>query len=477
MPVHQADPGKAGEIGRLRPPGEFMDDLFQNAARPAEPPVRTVSQLTRLIRMSLEGSFPEVWVEGEVSNLRIPASGHCYFTLKDEGAQIQAVIWKSAMRGLRARPADGMAVRVTGAVTVFEKGGQYQLAVRQVELRDAKGDLLRQFESLKARLQAEGLFDPARKRPLPALPRHIGVVTSPTGAAIQDILKVFAMRFPNLHVVIAPARVQGAGAAEDIAGWIDRLNRTGGLDVLIVGRGGGSLEDLWCFNEEVVARAVAASRIPVISAVGHEVDFTICDFVADVRAPTPSAAAEMVVGRKTDLEEQLRGVSRRLAMGLERRRAWAQRLETLKGGLRAGLREAVGAARRRLEAAAGSPGFREPGQLARQSREQLIRWKAGMRRALENRARNTGQQLDGVAGRLARAPRVALEARRAVVLQRAAQLRALNPLAILTRGYSVTLDGQGRVVQSVRAVRPGLRLRTRVRDGEFQSEVIPDHDT
>ncbi len=454
-----------------------MDDLFQNAARPAEPPVRTVSQLTRLIRMSLEGGFPQVRVEGEVSNLRLPASGHCYFTLKDEGAQIQAVIWKSALRGLRAQPADGMAVRVQGAVTVFEKGGQYQIAVRQVELRDAKGDLLRQFEALKARLQAEGLFDAARKRPLPALPRHIGVVTSPTGAAIQDILKVFAMRFPNLHVVIAPARVQGAGAAADIAFWIDQLNRRGGLDVLIVGRGGGSLEDLWCFNEEAVARAVAASHIPVISAVGHEVDFTICDFVADVRAPTPSAAAEMVVGRKADLEERLRGFSRRLAQGLERRRAWAERLETLKGGLRAGLREAVGIARRRLEAASGSRGFQEPGQVARQSRERLIRWKTGLRRALENRKRNADQQLDGLAARLVRTPRVTLEARRAVVTHRSAQLRALNPLAILTRGYSVTLDDQNRVVHSVRAIKPGMRLRTRVTDGEFQSEVTPDHDT
>ncbi len=432
-----------------------MEDLFETLGRAAELPVRTVTQLTRLIRGSLERAFPDVRVEGEVSNLRVPASGHWYFTLKDEGAQLQAVIWRSAVPGLRARPEDGMAVRLHGAITVFEKGGQYQISVRQVELRDVKGDLLRRFEALKARLLAEGLFDPARKRPLPMLPRHIGVVTSPTGAAIRDILKVFSTRFPNLHVVVAPARVQGEGAAGDIAGWIDTLNRIDGLDVIIVGRGGGSLEDLWCFNEEAVARAVAASRIPVISAVGHEIDFTICDFAADVRAPTPSAAAEMVVGRKADLEERLQGLLRRLASGA---------------------RETLGSARRRAAAAAASPAFLEPIQIVRHGRERLARRRDGLVRALENRAFNAGQQLDHLALRLSRSPRVALEARRAAVARRAAQLKALNPLAILNRGYSVTLDNGGRVVQSVRAVRPGDRIRTRVADGEFQSEVKPDHD-
>lgn len=453
-----------------------MEDLFQNADPAAEPPVQTVSQLSRLIRGTLERRFPEVRVDGEVSNLRIPASGHWYFTLKDEGAQIQAVIWRSAVGGLRVRPEEGMAVRVRGGLTVFERGGQYQIAVRQVELRDAKGDRLRQFEALKAKLAADGLFDPARKRPLPMLPRHIGVVTSPTGAAIRDLLTVFAARFPNLHVVLAPARVQGEGAAEDIAGWIEALNRFGGLDAIIVGRGGGSLEDLWCFNEEPVARAVAASRIPVISAVGHETDFTLCDFAADLRAPTPSAAAEMVVGRKSDLEERLRHLHRRLAGGLARRRVWAARLETLARGMRAGARETLADFRRRVDAAAAAPGFLEPRQIVRHGREQLARRRDGLARALENRARHAAQHLDSLALRLARAPRAALETRRAAVDRRAAQLTALNPLAILNRGYSVTLDRAGRVVHSVRAVRPGDRIRTRVTDGEFQSEVTPDHD-
>lgn len=453
-----------------------MDDLFQNVARPGEPPVRSVTQLTRMIRMTLEGTYGDVRVEGEVSNLRIPASGHCYFTLKDEGAQIQAVVWKAALRGLGVRPEEGMAVRLTGSVTVFEKGGQYQLSVRQAELRDAKGDLLRRFEALKAGLKAEGLFEPGRKRPLPMLPRRIAVVTSPTGAAIRDILKVFAMRFPNLHIVIAPARVQGEGAAREIAFWIERLNLMGGFDVMIVGRGGGSLEDLWCFNEEPVARAVAASRIPVISAVGHETDFTICDFVADARAPTPSAAAEMVVGRKADLEDRLAGFARRLVRGLEARKALSVRLDTLSRSLGGGVRQSLKRVQQRFEAAACSHGFREPVLVVRHSRERLARWGAGLNRALEGRTRNAAQQVDHLTARLCRAPRAALESRQALVARHEAQLRVLNPLAILTRGYSVTLDGEGRVVQSVRAVAPGQRVRTRVSDGEFQSEVLPDHE-
>lgn len=450
-----------------------MDDLFESAAKRAEPPVRTVAQLTRLIRISLEGAFPDVRVEGEVSNLRVPASGHCYFTLKDADAQIACVVWKSAVRALKVRLEEGMAVRLTGSVTVFEKGGSYQLSVRQAELRDAKGDLLRRFEALKAKLQAEGLFDPRRKRPLPRFPRRIGVVTSPTGAAIRDILKVFDRRFPDLHVVIGPARVQGEGAAEDIAWWIDALNARGGLDVLIVGRGGGSIEDLWCFNEEAVARAVARSRIPVISAVGHETDFTICDFTADLRAPTPSAAAEMVVDCKADLEARLRELGRRLRAGLEPRRALAARLNALARALKAGLRESTAAARRRLEAAACSHGFREPRLLVRRGRERLDRRCEGLARALEGRLRNAEQQVDALAARLARAPRGALETMRRGVDHRAVQLRAFNPLAILKRGYSVTLDDQGRVVQTVKAAVPGRRIRTRVADGDFQSEVIP----
>ncbi|OGV74134.1 MAG: exodeoxyribonuclease VII large subunit, partial [Lentisphaerae bacterium RIFOXYA12_FULL_60_10] len=254
----------------------------------------TVTELTRRIRAALEQGIGPVVVEGEVSNVRRPSSGHCYFTLKDETAQIAAVLFRGVLETLRIVPKDGLQVRVRGELTVYEKNGNYQILVRHLE-ETGRGSLQARFEQLKSRLQQEGLFDAARKRPLPVLPRHIGIVTSPTGAAIRDILQVLSRRFPNLHVLVAPVRVQGDGAAEAIAAAIDRLNQRADLDVLIIGRGGGSLEDLWAFNEEVVARAVFRSRLPVISAVGHEIDFTISDFVADVRAPTPSAAAEIVV--------------------------------------------------------------------------------------------------------------------------------------------------------------------------------------
>jgi exodeoxyribonuclease VII large subunit len=253
--------------------------------------VYQVSELTRALKALIESSIGSVWIEGEISNLRRPPSGHLYFTVKDATAQISAVLFKGNQRGLTFIPRDGLLVRVQGDVTVYEHGGNYQVIVRQMRESGA-GALQARFEALKARLQAEGLFDPSRKKPLPLLPRRVGIVTSPTGAVIRDILNVLGRRFPNLHLMLVPVRVQGAGAAEEVAAAIDLLNERGEVDVMIVGRGGGSMEDLWCFNEEVVARAIARSRIPVISAVGHETDFTISDFVADVRAPTPSAAAE-----------------------------------------------------------------------------------------------------------------------------------------------------------------------------------------
>ena len=276
----------------------------------AERRVLTVTELTRLIKAALESEVGTVWVEGEVSNLRQPSSGHLYFTVKDANAQITAVLFRGDQQRLKFKPRDGLQVRVYGEISVYERSGNYQIIVRVLE-EAGKGALQAKFEELKEKLQKEGLFDPARKKAIPLLPRHVGVVTSPTGAAIHDILNVISRRFPNLHLVLAPVKVQGEGAAREIAAAIEFLNRRGGFDVLIVGRGGGSLEDLWCFNEEIVARAIAASRIPVISAVGHEIDFTISDFVADLRAATPSAAAELVVGRKDAFEGTLDELTRR----------------------------------------------------------------------------------------------------------------------------------------------------------------------
>ncbi|HKQ97893.1 MAG TPA: exodeoxyribonuclease VII large subunit, partial [Candidatus Polarisedimenticolia bacterium] len=266
--------------------------------------ILTVAELNALVGELLRESLPAVWVEGEISNLRRYPSGHTYFTLKDDQAQVSAVLFRGQASWLKFRPEDGLKVIAHGRVGLYEARGGYQIVVERLEPAGL-GALQLALEQLKARLAAEGLLDPARKRPLPLLPRRIGIVTSERGAALRDILRVLERRFAQVGVVIAPARVQGDGAAEEIAAAIAALNRLGGLDALIVARGGGSIEDLWAFNEEIVARAIAASAVPVISAVGHETDVTLADLVADLRAPTPSAAAEMVIVSRREIVDRL----------------------------------------------------------------------------------------------------------------------------------------------------------------------------
>lgn len=423
-----------------------MNGLRAESGRPR---IYTVTELTRMIRGTLESSFPAVCVEGELSNVRQPGSGHTYFTIKDAGAQIRAVIWRSDLRGMPVVPRDGMQVRVYGALTVYERDGSYQMTVRRLE-EGGKGSLQAAFEALKKKLAEEGLFEPSRKRPLPRLPRHIGIVTSPTGAAIRDILTILGRRFPNLHVVIAPARVQGAGAAEEIAAAIDLLNDRGGLDVLIVGRGGGSLEDLWCFNEEIVARAMARSAIPVVSAVGHETDFTISDFVADLRAPTPSAAAELVVGRKDEFLQALAHQSRSMT-----------RL------LRQSLLEAKG----RFAGVARSHVFHEPAHIARVYRQKIDRLRMLSRNLLERQFRDRQQRTDDLAMRMMHVVKLEFSTRTEQVKGLDRQLAAYNPLAVLKRGYSITFKADGRAVRRADEVRRGDTVRTRVGEGEFESEV------
>src|SRR5205809_2094198 len=278
-------------------------DLFQQSSK-----VFTVAELTRQIRGTLETKFGAVWVQGEISNYKLHPSGHQYFTLKDQRAQISCVIWRDTMAPLRQPLADGAQVQVYGTVTVFEARGQYQLNVQILQPRGV-GVLQAKFEALKRKLEAEGLFAPERKRPLPKFPRRIGIVTSPTGAAIRDMLNVLRRRAPWLQILISPVRVQGAGAAQEIAVAIREFTLPSEafapLDLIVVTRGGGSIEDLWEFNEEIVARAILNYTVPIVSAVGHEIDFTICDFVADLRAPTPSAAAELIVPDIADLERRL----------------------------------------------------------------------------------------------------------------------------------------------------------------------------
>lgn len=284
----------------------------------------TVSALTQRIKTSLESSFPSLAIVGELSNVKLHSSGHLYFTLKDEGAQLSGVMWRSRVPSLKFRPADGTKVVVQGRLTVYEVRGTYQVDVSSMRTLGA-GDLQAAFEELKRRLMAEGLFDPGRKRPLPAYPESIGLITSPTGAVLHDMLHVFRRRYPVVSLVFRPTRVQGAGAAQDIVEALNEMNALGQLDLVILARGGGSLEDLWPFNEEIVARAIAASRIPVVSGVGHEVDFTIADFVADLRAPTPTAAAEMAVPDRRALIEVLENSRYTMSSAIENRIALYRR--------------------------------------------------------------------------------------------------------------------------------------------------------
>ena len=326
-------------------PFEEPDETLEEAERqPPEPRRRilTVSELTAQVRSLLEEQFFEIWVEGELSNCKVWNTGHLYFTLKDATAQIKAVMFRSSLRLLRFKPQDGLRVVARGRISVYDPKGEYQIVCEHLE-PEGLGALQLAFDQLKQRLASEGLFDRARKRPLPALPRKIGIVTSLDGAAVRDIINVLRRRYANAHLVIRPTRVQGDGAALDIARGLRAIARVKGVDVIVVGRGGGSIEDLWSFNQEVVARAIAGSPVPVISAVGHETDVTIADFVADVRAPTPSAAAEMVVARKDEfvarIDRLVRGVSAAMAARTHRLEARLRALESRSGfaGMRAHL--------------------------------------------------------------------------------------------------------------------------------------------
>jgi exodeoxyribonuclease VII large subunit len=442
------------------------------APRPAARRAWTVTQLTERIRGALEVEFFDVWVEGEVSNLRTAASGHWYFSLKDENSQIQAVLWKSAARLVRFKPRDGLKVLARGSLGVFAPRGEYRLSVEVLEPL-GKGSLQQAFEELKERLEKEGLFAASRKRPLPVLPRRIAIVTSPQGAVIQDILRVLARRYANLEVLIYPARVQGPEASAEIVQGLRALDRVPGLDVLIVARGGGSLEDLWPFNEERVARALAASRVPTISAVGHETDFTIADFVADLRAPTPSAAAERVVQAKTEIRARIDDLARRVAAaaGLRltrvrarvaavtahrvfaaergRIRGQAQRVDDLARRAETGLRRQVERARDRLRRG--------------RERAEAFRWD----RQLAARREGLAARRD----RLRSLARAELAARRAALGRSAAQLESLSPLSVLSRGYALVWDARGRLLRDPAAVATGDALAIRLHGGGLRAAV------
>jgi exodeoxyribonuclease VII large subunit len=437
-----------------------MSDLFslpfeedKAAPRGPAPPARrvlTVSELTAAIRGILETSFGDVWVEGEISNCRAWNTGHVYFTLKDGDAQIKAVIFRSAVRYLKFKPEDGLHVIARGRLGVYDPKGEYQIVCEHLEPHGL-GALQLAFEQLKKKLQAEGLFDRARKRPLPSLPRKIGIVTSLDGAALRDIIKVLRRRHPNAHLVIRPTRVQGDGAAADVAEALRAIVKIRHVDVVIVGRGGGSIEDLQAFNQEPVARAIAASPVPVVSAVGHEVDVTIADFVADLRAPTPSAAAEMVVAAKDEFCARIDRLSHRLRTSVETRLA-------LRGRHAAELTHQL----RRVGVA----------HVAR--RERLYR---ALRLRLE--ARDLRRGLAGIRARLTSADgRLSAAATRtrhradARLRTLAGRLENLSPLAVLARGYAVCWNAdRTAIIRRAAAASPGDRVRVTLHEGELDCEV------
>jgi exodeoxyribonuclease VII large subunit len=390
--------------------------------------VYTVSELSRGVKSLLETSFRELWVEGEISGYKLSAAGHIYFDLKDAASNISAVMFRGPAAGLKFEPQNGLLVRARGGVTTYDKQSKYQLMVKEL-VPAGIGPLQLAFEQLKKKLQDEGLFDPARKRTIPALPQKIGVVTSPTGAAIRDILSVLGRRYANLHIIIAPVKVQGAGSKEEIAQAIKDLNAGfPDIDVMLVGRGGGSMEDLWSFNEELVARAIAGSKIPVISCVGHETDFTIADFVADLRAATPSAAAELVVRSKVELAANIAQLEKRLLQSL---RIY---YENLSG---------------RFLRLAGHRAFRDPMTMLERPTQRLDQAVEGLFYAGEDRVRRAGERLNLHSQKLA----------------------ALSPLFPLRKGYAIVKDAAGKAVRSAAGLKAGDRLDLRFAEGRAGAEV------
>jgi len=390
--------------------------------------IYTVSELTKYVRVILEDSFPAVWIEGEISNFVLHSSGHMYFTMKDSGATLKCAMFARSNAKLKFKPKDGMKVICFGKLSVYEARGDYQLIAEEIEPKGI-GALQLQFQQLKEKLQKEGLFDQAHKAAIPFLPMRIGIVTSPTGAAIRDFLNISRRRFSNVEIIINPVKVQGESAKNEIAAAITEFNKLKNIDVMIVTRGGGSLEDLWPFNEEVVARAIYASGIPVISAVGHEVDYTISDFVADFRAPTPSAAAELVIPRKEDLTALIDTATTRLRNALD--------------GKLTRLSE-------RLEALKGSYILKQPLNIITQYEQTIDGFLKEISVSVDHFLKMKGENHNRLS----------------------AQIEAFNPLAILKRGYSVTVKlPQGEILKDAGALKVGDMIETKLGKGKFKSRV------
>lgn len=400
-----------------------MDPITTESA----PRVWSVSELNHLVKEVLEGSFEPFWLRGEIGDITLHRSGHVYFTLKDAGSQVPAVMFRGVETARRLELRTGVEIEVYGRLTVYEPRGAYQVLAQLIRPKGI-GDLQKRFEELKARLRAEGLFDAERKRPVPVLPRCVGLVTSPEGAAIRDFLRLLNRRCGGMHVRLVPVPVQGPDAAQQIAGAVRFLSESQACDVVVVTRGGGSLEDLWAFNEEVVARAVAGSRIPVISAVGHERDFTICDFAADLRAPTPSAAAEVVIGAKADLLERIHVCQGRLQQGLDLRLARS---------------------RERLQRLLARPVLHEPAAAVRVFHQRVDELSTRLETALRRQSERARSRVDSLRDRLT----------------------GLDPRRVLGRGYAILIDGEGHALRRAGDTATGAALTALLHEGELGIRV------
>jgi exodeoxyribonuclease VII large subunit len=453
-----------------------MSDQLGFQFRTPERRIWTVRALVSAVRLHIEREYSDCWVEGEISNLRTPDSGHLYFTLKEESAQIRVVMFRSSAKLLRFRPENGLHVMVRGRITVYEDRGELQISAEFMEPKGA-GALQLAFEQLKARLQAEGLFDASRKKPIPPLPQRIGIITSPQGAALRDILNILARRHHSANVLIYPAQVQGDSAPGEVMAGLRYFHqgsrRSSAVEVIIIARGGGSAEDLACFNHEGLARAVADSKIPVISAIGHETDFTIVDFVADLRAPTPSSAAELVIRSRQEIEAQAEDLYRRLERGLRYRLLMARQelTERAQHGAFARIMDGIHRRQQKLD-------------------EQRFRLEKAERQLLERchrRCENVSatvrhydarrrlaairQQLQAQVAHLAAATHTRLLESRGALDRRTASLEALSPLAILNRGYALVFDAKGRLVKDAARLKAGDELSARLARGRVRARV------
>ena len=444
--------------------------------RPPERRIWTVRDLVAAVRTHIEREYSDCWVEGEISNLRMPDSGHFYLTLKEENAQIRVVMFRSSAKLLRFRPENGLHVTVRGRVTVYEDRGELQISAEFMEPQGA-GALQLAFEQLKARLEAEGLFAKSRRKPIPSLPQRIGIITSPQGAALRDILNILARRHHSANVLIYPAQVQGESAPGEVMAGLryfhDKARPSTRVEVIIIARGGGSAEDLAAFNHEGLARAVAEAKIPVISAIGHETDFTIVDFVADLRAPTPSAAAELVIRSRQEIEAQADELHRRLERAVRYRLLMVRQelTELAQHGAFASMMDGIHRGQQKLD----ERRFRlekAERQLLERTRRRLETVSAAVRHYdARRRLAAVRQQLEAEIANLAAATRARLLASRAALDRRTASLEALSPLAILNRGYALVFDGQGHLVKDAALLAPGDEMSARLARGQVRARV------